>query len=179
MKSRRRKSRFVVCASVVLLAAAISFSGVAAEATATAVIPLLQALSLSTVMIEFDTLAEADLDLGYKEVATAQQLTIKSNSDWVISIEGNSVAWAFTPSHGDPDPMKPAAELEWKSSSTDPKVTSTNASYTGLSLTASQVAAGDRGSSIVIDMDVRMLVGFADDPPGSYSIAVTYTVTAP
>jgi len=172
------RTQFVrVC--VTLIAGLMGLSAGATESTAIAVVPLLQALSLNTSTIDLGTLAEADFNLGYKEILTAQRFTLKSNSDWVVNISGNSALWSFTPSRGDLDPAKPCGDLEWKSRSTDPKVTSTSPNYAGVATTTSQVAAGNRGGSVAFDLDVRMLLAFAEDPPGNYSIAVTYTVTAP
>ena len=144
-----------------------------------ATIPTLQGLTLSSSTIDFGTLSEADLDLGYRELLAAQQLTIKSNRGWALTIKANAATWTFVPSAADADPSKACADLEWKASSGSPKVTAISGSYGGATTSEVQVAAGDSGANIDISMDFRMLTGYVDNPPGDYSLTVVYTISSP
>ena len=153
-----------LCALIGLL---LGVTGFAADTSATATIPTLQAFSFSTSSVDFGTLTEGDFDTGWSEVLGAQTITVKSNVSWQVSVKAGAATWGFTPSAGDPDPNKPCADLEWKS----------GGGYAGLTTTDVQAGAGTAGSGLTINMDFRMLVSYVNDPPGAYSLTVVYTLS--
>lgn len=136
-----------------------------------------QTLELSTQSLDFAPLTLADFDSGFQEIAPAQTLTVSSSCSWVITIQAASTAWVYVGSFA--DPFKPCADLEWMSTSVHPSVTYVSGSYSGLSTSPTLVASGDAGSEIPVVLDARMLVSYALDPPGDYSIEITYVLTTP
>ena len=136
-----------------------------------------QTLELNTQSLDFDPLSLADFEAGFQEKALAQTLTISSGSSWVLTIQAANVAWTYTGAHV--DPLKPCADLEWRSASADPLTTYVNTAYASLSTGPVLVASGNAGSLIEVTVDARMLVDFASDPPGDYAIEITYVLTTP
>ena len=155
-----------LCAFAALLLG-LGCTGFAENTSATATIPTLQAFSFSTSSVDFGTLTESDFDTGWDEVLSAQTITVKSNVAWQVTVKAGAATWGFTPSAGDPDPLKPCSDLEWKSSG----------SYAGLTTTDAQAGSGSAGSGLTIGMDFRMLVSYVNDPPGAYSLTVVYTLS--
>lgn len=133
-------------------------------------------LTLSTSSVDFGNLTQADFDNGYKELSPAQTLYITSSVGWVVTVKAASSTWTYT--GGEPDPLKPCTDLEWKSTSSDPAVTATNTTYMGMTTTNVQVAAGNPGANIDVQMHFKLLLSYEDDPGGNYSLPFVYTLTS-
>jgi hypothetical protein len=141
-------------------------------------------LTLSTSLVDFGTLTASDYTVGSKQICPAQTITIDTNKAWVVNLQANSATWTFAATTGtgtEATPSKPASDLQFSSSSTDPKVNagSTQASFTGLSTSNAQVAKGNKGSKIAVQTCFNLLLNYANDPPGNYSLGITYTLTTP
>lgn len=134
-----------------------------------------QVLTLSPSSIDFGELTTADYTNGYKEIAPAQTLYIASSTSWVVTIKALSDTWAYT--GGEPDPLKPSIQLEWKSFSSDPAVSSTNATYTGMTTIDVPVAAGNPGVNIEVQVFFKLLLSYDYDPSGTYNLSFLYTLT--
>jgi hypothetical protein len=136
-------------------------------------------LSLDRTTVDFGNVGQADYSLGYKELSPAQTLTIDCNDEWMVNVRADGSTFTYTPPAGETiaDPMKPSTELEWRSSSTDPDVLQTRGTYTGISTTDAQVAAGDDGDDIAVQMHFKLLVAHENDPPGDYGLQIIYTLT--
>jgi len=134
-----------------------------------------QELLLSPESVSFDQITEADYDAGYKQVD--QTLTITSSTSWTIVLEGLSEMWTYT--GPDPDPSKPVSELLWKSASGDAEVTYVNPSYTGVTTSGAQVAAGNAGVGIPVTVSLRMILSYENDPSGEYGLNYIYTLASP
>ena len=161
---------------VVFGASLIAVADVTETSTVTATALSILRLSVDDTTVEFGDLGEADYDLGYKEVASAQGLTIKTNRAWVLNVKANAAVFSYV---GDSDPSKPSTDLEWKASSSHKKVTATQADYVGLTTSDAQVAAGNRGRNITVGTSFEILLDYEDDPAGDYSLVLTYTLTVP
>ncbi len=107
-------------------------------------------------------------------VTAPQTLTITSNSStWTLSVRAGTATFSFTASSGDPNPNKSAADLAVRAPAT---------SSTWLALTSSNqvLSTGPKapgGQTRAIDY--RLNSNLSTDPPGTYSIAVIYTLTSP
>ncbi len=134
-----------------------------------------QELSLDPGTAVFDPLGFSDFDAGHKDVS--QTVTITSNIDWVVTVRASSSTWSFEGVHS--DPLKPAGELLWAASTSFPEVTWISTDFVGMTMIESQVAEGTSGIGIVLDMDLRMVLDYDEDPPGTYSIPFMYTITTP
>lgn len=117
--------------------------------------------------MDFSTLTEADYDAGSKEITPAQILTIKSNRGWVVNVKADATTWTGPW-------LKPAGDLEWKSTSTHGKVTATSTTYTGVTTIDAQVAAGNPGNNITVQTHFKILLSYENDLPGNYTLNITY-----
>jgi hypothetical protein len=155
-----------------LLVGVAGMAQVTQGSTAQFTVPTLIRLVLSTSTINFGTLTEADYDAGQKDLVAAQGLQIWSNRNWTLTVAANAGTWTGPWA-------KPAADLLWRATTADGRVTSHVSTFTGLTIGATQVAAGNRGGNIGLSMDFRVLVSWENDPAGDYSLGFTYTLTAP
>jgi len=155
-----------------LLLGVVGMAQVTQGSTAQFTVPTLIRLTLSTSTINFGTLTEADYDAGQKTVSAAQGLQIWSNRAWTLTVAANAGTWTGPWA-------KPSTDLLWRAGTADGRVTSHVNTFTGLTTGATQVAAGTRGGDIQLSTDFRVLVSWENDPAGDYSLAFTYTLTAP
>ncbi len=155
-----------------LLVGVAGTAQVTAGSTAQFTVPTLIRLSLSTSTINFGTLTEADYDAGQKTVFSAQGIQIWSNKSWTLSVAANTATWTGPWA-------KPSTDLLFRATTSDGRVSSYASTFTGLTTGATQVAAGTRGGNVQLSMDFEVLVSWENDPAGDYSLAFTYTLTAP
>lgn len=107
-------------------------------------------------------------------VIAPQTLTITSTtSTWTLSVRAGTATFSFTASSGDPNPNKPAADLAVRT----PATSSTWLALTSSNQVLSTGAKAARGQ--VRAVDYRLTSNLKTDPPGTYSIAVIYTLTTP
>jgi hypothetical protein len=133
-------------------------------------------LTVNPSTVDFGDLTADDYERGYKELSPAQTLTVWSNVNWQVVVWATTPTWSYT---GDwPDPNKPCEDLEWKSSSTNPRVTATQPNYVGMTTNEVQVAAGNRGNNITVNTHFRILLAWEEDPPGRYTLQIVYTLTS-
>ncbi len=137
-----------------------------------------QSLSVAPITADFGTLGGADYDRGYGELSPAQTVTVDSvGTDWVLYVESDAPRWTYAGPY--PDPLKPAGDLRWRTTSSDPRVTALVGTYTPLSPTPAPAASGTAGTGIALEVHLRARLSYDRDPPGSYSLGVTYTLTTP
>jgi hypothetical protein len=113
--------------------------------------------------------------LAMKTAASATTLSVSSNKNWTVSVKANTAAFAFTASAGDTDPVKTAGNLSYK--------LSTGGTYTAVTTTNATVKTGNKGgtatSGNTFAVDYQLTSNLSQDPPGTYTLAVVYTLTAP
>jgi hypothetical protein len=92
-----------------------------------------------------------------------------------VSLKANTAAFSFVPSAGDPDPAKPASNFSYK--------VSTAGTYTAITTSNVAVKTGSKGgtstSGNTFIMDYQLTSNLSQDPPGTYTLAIVYTLTAP
>jgi hypothetical protein len=110
-----------------------------------------------------------------KTSAAATTLAVTSNKGWTVSAKANTAAFGFTPSAGDPDPVKAAGSLSYKLTSAG--------TYTAITTTNAAVTTGNKGGTATagntFSVDYQLTSNLSQDPPGTYTLAVVYTLTAP
>jgi hypothetical protein len=141
-------------------------------------VPQVLSLSVDTNSVSIPFLT-SDYDsasgIATKAAAAANTFSVVSNKSWTVSVKANTAAFSFTPSLGDADPSKPAGNLSYKLSSAG--------SYTVLTTNNAAVKTGSKGGSATsgnsFSVDYQLTSNLSQDPPGTYSLAVVYTLTAP
>jgi hypothetical protein len=106
--------------------------------------------------------------------SSAQTLTIISDKKtWTLSVRAMTSIFSFSPSLGDPDPNKPAADLAVRAPAN---------SSTFIALTTSDqvLSTGPKSASAqTVNLDYRLNSNLSTNPPGTYAISVIYTLTNP
>ena len=128
-------------------------------------------LSLSASSVALGSPVEADFQAGYRDVnGTAVNVTAKSNRPFTVQL--SSVTPAFSYSGTLTNPNKPASHLLWATSA---GALSTTTNNFGSTLTFLSQNAG----SITSPLFLRTFWSFANDVPGTYSLTVRLTMSAP
>lgn len=105
---------------------------------------------------------------------SAHTITVVSNLlPWTVSVRALSGSFSFAPSLGDANPNKPASSLAVRA----PAISAT---WIPLSTTSQVLGTGPQSfANQTKSLDYQINSNLATDPPGTYSLAVIYTLTTP
>ena len=146
--------------------------------TITSLVPQVLSLGINTNAVAMSFLTtdyNTSTGAATKTVASANTLSVDSNKNWTVNAKANTAAFAFTPSAGDTDPSKPAGDFSYK--------LSTAGTYTPITTSNVVVKTGNKGGTSTagntFSMDYQLASNLNTDPPGTYTLAIVYTLTAP
>ena len=93
---------------------------------------------------------------------------------WHVTAKAVTSTFGFTPSAGDANPNKPSSDLSIR----QPGYTTT---YTALTTTPFTLVTGNATflSTLYYPVDYKLNSNLATDPPGTYTISILFTLTAP
>lgn len=161
-----------------ITATTLSHAQTTQTVTITSVVPQVLSLGIDTNAVAIPFLSSdynGSTGAATKTVTNANTLSVTSNKSWTVSLKANTAAFAFTPSAGDPDPSKPAGNLSYK--------VSTSGSYVAITTSNVTVKTGNKGGTATVGnsfaMDYQLTSNLSQDPPGTYTLAIVYTLTAP
>lgn len=123
-------------------------------------------LASSTVTIPQPT--DASYTAGFGSPGSVS-FEVRSNAAWRVAISSSSATWSFSPVSARAD--KPRADLQWATAPAGP--------YTDLSATITSIANGTATNSSIQTLYLRSKYNWTLDRPGTYSIPVQVTLTAP
>jgi hypothetical protein len=114
----------------------------------------------------------ADFDAGFN-TTTGPTFTVSANAPWTLSLRASSALWTATnTSPGAPArTTKPAADLKWSKTS--------NGTFVPLTTTDVTLVSGIATASNATNLFFQTLYNWTLDTPGSYSLTVVLTLTAP
>jgi hypothetical protein len=138
--------------------------------TASVTVATVLSLTLSSTTTTLTAPSQSSYDNGFQDNLAALTATVKANQGWTLSIKSNAANWS--PSGVGARAAKPAGDLQWSTSGGAP-FTALTTSNAGLSTSASGTA------SDISTVSYRTLWDYTLDTPGTYSLAVVFTVTAP
>ncbi len=145
------------------------------QVTVTAVIPVLMNLTVdnSTVTFNFTQGDYASDGTGTKEVVNATTFKVASNARWVLNVQADNANFTYSPATiGTVNPKKNCRDL-----SVSPKGT---ANYRAVTTIDHELARGEPGGNTVagnnIPVSYKLGTTVANDPPGSYTLTLTYTL---
>ena len=128
-------------------------------------------LSLNASGVALGSPVEGDFLAGYRDVSgTAVNVTAKSNRPFTVQL--SSVSTTFSYSGTLANPNKPASHLLWATSA---GALSTTSNDFGTTTTFLSQGAG----AITSPLFLRTLWSFASDVPGTYSLTLRFTMSAP
>jgi hypothetical protein len=138
--------------------------------TASVTVGTVLKLSLSSVATPLTAPDTTAYNAGFQNDLAALTATVKANRGWTLSIKSGAAAW--TAAGAGARAAKPAADLQWSTTGGGP--------FTAL--TTSDAALGTAGSGTsgtLRTISYRTLWDYTLDTPGTYSLDVVFTVTAP
>jgi hypothetical protein len=148
------------------------------QITVTAVIPVLMNLTLdsrNTVTFIFTQRDYAADGTGTKEVVSGTTLTVASNTRWILQVAADSSTFTFAASAditGATNPNKTCGDLWLKKTGAADYIPVTNLNQ--------EIARGEPGGNTapanVIPVNYRLNTDVAKDPPGTYTLTLTYTL---
>jgi hypothetical protein len=129
-------------------------------------------LSVSAPGIGLGSPTESDYSAGYKDVmGPAVTATVKANRAFQVQMGGSGATFLYAGSN--PDPAKPASDLLWATTQAGLSATSTHMGATSMILNQGT------GGSVQAMIYMRALWDFTRDVPGSYTMSVRFTLSAP
>ena len=131
--------------------------------TVTAAIPALIRLTLGSGTVDLGT-----VDPETSPAAATLGASVSSNRPWTLTVSKSGDLYNSVD-----DYSIPSSQLTFTVTTNDGRVTSTGSGEFG---TDTQVAAGNRGGNISLNVNYSLVVTY-DDPAGNYSATHTYTAT--
>jgi len=129
-------------------------------------------ISLSTTGVPLGAPGEADYASGFLDVTgPAVTAIVKANRPFQVQVVGAQAMFGYTGSH--PDPAKPASDLLWATTQAGLAGTTNHMGIAGLLM--NQGASGNARMPLYL----RTLWSFTSDRPGSYSLPIRFTLSAP
>jgi hypothetical protein len=126
-------------------------------------------LSLSSSSVSFTAPVEADYTAAFK-AANGPTVTAKANRAFHVTVDASSSTFGY--SGALTNPGKPASDLQWATASGGPF-----SNNVGTAATLFSGSSGTAGTAQAIFF--RTNLSYAVDRPGSYTLTVRYTLSAP
>lgn len=132
-------------------------------------IPILIRLTIDDTSTTLVAPTAADYTAGQTTTgATGPVVTIKTNNNWTLLVAATSALWTGT---GGARANKPVGDLLW--------ATTSGGSYAAMTTSNATVSFGTRGSSNVTTLFYKTNWNWTLDTPGTYTLTVIFTATAP
>jgi len=96
-------------------------------------------------------------------------LSIRANSGWTVSLSATSALWSAT--GASPRLNKPQSDLQWG--------TAVGGPFTNLSGSATAIGTGTATAGQTVSLYLRTRYDWTLDTPGSYSLPLVLTISAP
>ena len=145
------------------------------QITVTAVIPVLMNLTVDTSTVNFNfTQSDYAADgTGTKEVVNGTTFKIASNARWILNVQADNATFTFAPGvAGTANPNKVCGDLSVSPSGT--------AGYRAITIVDQELARGEAGGNTVlansIPVSYKLATAVANDPPGTYTLTLTFTI---
>jgi hypothetical protein len=125
-------------------------------------------MSLSASSVALASPVSADYIAGFGQT-TGPSLTAKANTGWNVAIRATQATWTASPAPARAN--KPTADLQWGVAAAGP--------FNDLTTTNVTVQSGVATAGTVIPLYFRVKYAWTLDTPGTYSLPLQLTITAP
>lgn len=142
--------------------------------TASVTVGVLVKLGMSLPTTTLTNPTAANVDVGAVIPDNGPTFTIKANRSWNLKIRsGNAASWTYTGSNSG---VKPIGDLAWSTA-----VNGTFAAITGTDATFASGASASNGTAAAAFFQTTWIADFtsASNAPGTYSLPIVFTLTAP
>lgn len=140
--------------------------------TASVTVPVVLKLTLSSATTSLTAPTVADYEAGFVNDA-GPTATVEANRSWTLSVKSDPAVWTL--SSGGANIAKAAGDLQWSVTGGAP--------FTLLTLLNVPAAAGTAGGSGApghsVSFTYHTLWSFLTDTPGTYTLTIVYTLSAP
>jgi hypothetical protein len=138
--------------------------------TASVTVGTMLKLTLSSTTTSLTSPDTTAFNNGYQDYLAALSATVKANRGWSLKVNGGAATWTAVGAGARAN--KPVGDLEWS--------TSGGAPFTALTTSAASIASSASGTSgTTTTLSYRTLWNYTLDTPGTYSMDVVFTATAP
>lgn len=129
-------------------------------------------ITLSNGGVPLGSPGEADYAAGYRDVSgPAVTASVKANRPFQVQVVGGQASFSYLGSHT--NPAKPASDLLWATSQAGLAGTTTNMGTPALLLNQGP------GGNVQASLFLRTRWSFTSDVPGTYSLPIRFTLSAP
>jgi hypothetical protein len=165
-----RAAALAACAIFVARQAGAQLGCAGATCTVEISMPVVDVLKLSVgaSSVALGTPTDADYLAGFRDAALS--VTVSANRPVTVQVGGMAATFGY--SGPMTNPAKPASDLRWATSAAG---LSSTTNHMGSLLTLASQSAG----STVIPLHLRTRWSYATDVPGTYSLGISFTVSAP
>ena len=125
-------------------------------------------LTFPSASIALGTATSAEFAAGFG-TAISVPVTVQANTGWAIAVSGPVSLWTASPVTARQN--KPLGDLQWATAAGGP--------YSNLSGAPTAIRAGGATALTVFPLFLRSRYAFNLDFPGSYSLPLLFTITAP
>ena len=142
--------------------------------TASVTIAALVKLGMSASTTSLTSPTADQVDVGATVADVGPTFTIKANRSWTLNIKsGNAASWTYAGSFGG---VKPIGDLTWANA-----VAGTYAAITASDAVFTSGAGSSNGTAAAAFFKTNYPAGFtnAANAPGTYSLPIVFTLTAP
>jgi hypothetical protein len=142
--------------------------------TASVTVGALVKLDMSSATTTLTNPTADDVAAGNVIANAGPSFTIKANRSWTMKIKsGNATNWTYV---GSDAGVKPIGDLAWSTA-----VNGTFAAISGSDATVSSGASSSNGTAAAVFFRTSWLNDFtsASNAPGTYSLPIVFTLTAP
>ena len=126
-------------------------------------------LTLSSPSIPLGAPTEADYQAGYRDTGPVDVI-VKGNYPFSVQLGGVSASFTYAGSL--PNPNKPASDLQWALSAGALSSTTNHMGTTATLITSN-------GTGVTLPLYLRTRWNFGTDVPGTYSLTISFTLSAP
>ena len=131
-------------------------------------IPILLRLTIDDTSTTITPPTETDYNNLQSGAITGPVATVKTNNSWTLLVRATAATWTGT---GGASATKAVGDLLWS--------TASGGTYTAMSTTNATAATGTRGVANVASIFYKVKWTWATDKPGTYTLTVIFTATAP
>jgi len=142
--------------------------------TASVTVGALVKLGMSSATTSLTNPTADDVDAGNVIANAGPSFTIKANRSWTLKIKsGNATNWTYV---GSDAGVKPISDLSWSTAANG-----TFAAITASDATFTSGASASNGTAAQVFFRTSWLSDFtsASNAPGTYSLPIVFTLTAP
>ena len=137
--------------------------------TASVTVGTVLKLSLSSASTTLTSPDSVSFNQCYLDDLSALTATVKANRAWSLKINGSTATWAASGLGARAN--KPVGDLLWS--------TTGGASFNALTTGVTSIASAGGTASTAVPLSYRTMWDYTQDTPGTYSMDVVFTLSAP